>query len=540
MNSISNGRWFYLRLVGSVFFIYTIIQIYCINQLSVNYDEGSFATYGTTLLKFQREKDVVQYESKLPITALNMLPRAAEQLIHPKLTRAWPESQRDIVNGRYVSLLFSILLGLIIFSWSRNMYDQKTAFFVVLLYLLCPNFLAHGVFVSSDIFACFFMTSAFYCCWLYFKQQQFKYFLFLCVCTALAQISKFSMFHLFLLVPFLFAVLLFYQKKELNTGFGLKKIISYLALFLFINWAVICMAHLFYQVFVPINHYTFKSNGFKSLQQFCNNIFPRFLVPLPSAYVISMDAVMYFDHLGGGVQGSLNGAPYILGKYSVYGFWYYYFVAIFFKVPVSMLMLLLTSILLFFIKFSRSIFFQNDIFVIVPIFYFIIYMNFFYSTQVGIRHLLIIFPFLFIFSGKIILYIIMRQKQLALYTLLVYQAISVFSYFPHFLPYTNEFIINKKLAYRKIADTNICYGEGAKYLQQYLAKNPGAIYSPERPTAGKIILEVNEMLNLNMASIHKYDWAKSLQPVDHIHSQYLVFDISQQTADSLLTSINKP
>ena len=110
----------------------------------------------------------------------------------------------------------------------------------------------------------------------------------------------------------------------------------------------------------------------------------------------------------------------------------------------------------------------------------------------------------------------------------------MFSYFPHFLPYTNEFIINKKLAYTKIADTNICYGEGAKYLQQYLAKNPGTIYSPEKPTPGKIILEVNEMLNLNMATIHKFDWAKSLRPVDHIHSQYLVFDIDKQTADSLL------
>ena len=534
MNSISNGRWFYLRLVGFLFFIYTILQIYCINQLSVNYDEGSFATYGTTILKFQKEKDIVQYESKLPITALNMLPRAAEQLIHPKLTRTWPESQRDIVNGRYVSLLFAILLGLVIFSWSRNLYNEKTAFFVVLLYLLCPNFLAHGVFVSSDIFACFFMTSALYCCWLFFKHREFKYFLFLCVSTALAQISKFSMFHLFLLIPFLFAAVLIYQRKEVNNAFRLKKIISYLALFLFINWAVICMAHLFYQVFVPINHYTFKSGGFKSLQQFCNNIFPGLLVPLPSAYVMSMDAVMYFDHLGGGIQGSLNGAPYILGKYSANGFWYYYFVAIFFKVPVSTLVLWLASILLFSFKFSRNIFLRNDIFLVVPIFYFIIYMNFFYSTQVGIRHLLIIFPLLFIFSGKIISYLSTGQKQLVLYSLLVYQAISVFSYFPHFLPYTNEFIINKKLAYTKIADTNICYGEGAKYLQQYLAKNPGTIYSPEKPTPGKIILEVNEMLNLNMATIHKFDWAKSLRPVDHIHSQYLVFDIDKQTADSLL------
>jgi hypothetical protein len=60
--------------------------------------------------------------------------------------------------------------------------------------------------------------------------------------------------------------------------------------------------------------YTFLSAPFKSLQQFISGIFPGFPVPLPSSYVSSMDAVIYFDELGGGVKGSLNGAPYILGK----------------------------------------------------------------------------------------------------------------------------------------------------------------------------------------------------------------------------------
>ena len=56
---------------------------------------------------------------------------------------------------------------------------------------------------------------------------------------------------------------------------------------------------------------------------------------------------------------------------------------------------------------------------------------------------------------------------------------------------------------------------------------------PDKPVAGKVVLEVNEMLNLNIATVHKYDWARNLIPVDHIHSQYLVFNISTQMADSL-------
>jgi len=96
-----------------------------------------------------------------------------------------------------------------------------------------------------------------------------------------------------------------------------------------------------------------------------------------------------------------------------------------------------------------------------------------------------------------------------------------------------EFIFKKKLAYQKIADTNLCYGEGDKYLKKYLAIHTDAIFQPDKPVAGKIVMEVNEILNLNMRSLHKYDWVRSLNPVTHIHSEYLVFQITEQQADSL-------
>jgi hypothetical protein len=114
-----------------------------------------------------------------------------------------------------------------------------------------------------------------------------------------------------------------------------------------------------------------------------------------------------------------------------------------------------------------------------------------------------------------------------------WQFISVALFFPHFLPYTNEFIINKKYAYKKLADSNICYGEGKKYLNQFLETNKTAVYLPGRPQAGKVVMEINEMLDMNIATINKYNWAKNLKPSGHIHSQYLIFDISKAMADSL-------
>ncbi|HWI91375.1 MAG TPA: glycosyltransferase family 39 protein [Flavisolibacter sp.] len=524
----------YRKLVILALFVYAIVQIYCINQLSVNYDEGSFASYGLTLLKFQRNKDVLLYESKLPITALNMLPRAVEQFVHPQLKKTWPQSQSDIINGRYVSLLFAILLGFLVFKWAEKLNGERVALFVLLTYLLCPNFLAHGIFVSSDIFACFFMTLALYYLWRFLDEKKIAHFVLMTMATAMAEISKFSMVHLFLIIPLLVVVhFLFNRDRERGPHFNLKKAIIYILVFLLINWLIICTSHLFYQVFLPIKDYRFMSESFKHLQVFLSKISLSFPVPLPSSYIKSMDAVVYFDQLGGGVNGSLNGAPYILGKSNIHGFWYYYFVSIFFKTPITTLLLWTTALLMLFLKFSKKVFFKNEIFLILPAFYFLVYMNFFYGTQVGIRHILIIFPLLMIFSGGVISKLILTKKMVVLYAFLAFEAISVFSYFPHFLPYTNEFIVDKKLVYKKIASTNICYGEGKKFLQDYLIKNPDAAYMPETPISGKAVFEVNELLSLHIRTQHKYDWAKSLMPIDHIHSQYLIFDIDKQAADSL-------
>lgn len=522
------------KWVFPLLFLYAMMQIYCIQKLSVNYDEGLFAAYGCSLLKFQREKDVTLYDSKLPITAVNMIPRAVEQILNPGLSKPWPQAQSDIYYGRYVSLLVAILLGILIFYWATKIYSTQTAFVVLILYLLCPNFLAHGIFVSSDIFACFFMTAALYFLWLFFREPKLRHFLFLSTATGLAEISKFSMVHLFFLIPMLCVIGFYTRKNEKpKSYFSGQKLALYSTLFVFINWFIICAGHLFYEVFLPISNYHFKSVAFNQLQQLFLKMFPDFPVPLPSSYIDSMDIVIYSDQLGGGVKGSLNGAPYVLGKHNKNGFWYYYFVAMGFKVPIATLLLWFSSTFVFVKRFTRRSFFTTDIYFLLPILYFVIYLNLFYSTQVGIRHILTIFPLLFLFSGKLIDSLITHQKQFIIFSLLSYQAISVLSYFPHFLPFTNEFITEKRLAYKKIADTNICYGEGGKFLQAYFTKNPHAVYMPEKPLAGKIVLEVNEILNLHVSTIHKYDWARFLTPVDHIHSQYLIFDISKGSADSL-------
>ena len=524
-------RFHHTWIPGLLLFAYTCVQIYCIHQLSVNYDEGTFAAYGRTLLKGERDKDILLYDSKLPISALNMLPRAAEQVFHPGLKKT--SNTEDVIRGRYVSLLATILLAMLVYHWSSRLYGRGAALLSLLLFLLCPNFLAHGIFLSSDIFACLFMALSFYYLWQFRHTHRIRHFFLASLAVALAQVSKFSMIHLFVLVPVLLVAGWLADRKTTPSRPSPKRVLLLLLVFAFTNWFVISAAHLFYGMFIPLNDYHFSSTTFQHLQSALHGIGHWLPLPLPSSYIRSMDIVVYFDKLGGGVPGSLNGAPYILGRHQVQGFWYYYFVVLWYKLPVPVLLLLLTTVVLYIRKAGRPQFLQQEIYLILPALYYLVYMNFFYSTQVGVRHIIIILPLLFVFAGFFATQLTSPPARYIGYALVLYECISVGSWFPHFLPYTNELITDKKMAYTKLADTNICYGEGEKFLHAWLRQHPEAIYQPDSIMPGKIVMETTNILDLSTGTLGKYDWVAPLVPVDHIHSQYLVYDISAAQADSL-------
>ncbi len=174
--------------------IYILVQSYAIHRLTTTYDEESFLQYGITLLKGEANKDIKKFDSKLPVTTLNALPRAVEQLIHPGLKKSAP--LEDVISGRYISLLASLAIGILIYIWTFQWYGYGAGICSLLFYLLCPNFLAHGILVSSDIFACLFVTLTFY----YFSRWRAtgknNSFLLFSLCFSFGQLSKFSLVHM--------------------------------------------------------------------------------------------------------------------------------------------------------------------------------------------------------------------------------------------------------------------------------------------------------------------------------------------------------
>ncbi len=70
----------------------------------------------------------------MPITALNTLPRIIEQTIHPGLKKN-DNGASDIINGRYITLLLSIFIGVYILVWAKELYGEAAATFSLFLFV---------------------------------------------------------------------------------------------------------------------------------------------------------------------------------------------------------------------------------------------------------------------------------------------------------------------------------------------------------------------------------------------------------------------
>ena len=112
------------------------------------------------------------------------------------------------------------------------------------------------------------------------------------------------------------------------------------------------------------------------------------------------------------------------------------------------------------------------------------------------------------------------------YVLLVYSAATFYFYYPHLIPYTNEFMLNKKMAYRVMADSNLDYKQSEGRLQQWLDARKGT-YAPQTPAAGTFIISVNDLTGV--IETKNYKWLfDNFKPSSHLAFCYLIFEISEQ------------
>jgi hypothetical protein len=402
-----------------------------------------------------------------------------------------------------------------------------------------PNLLAHGQLVTADLPAALMTTMALYHFWHFLKLGGKQRAVFSAVTLGLSQLAKYSCVYLY---PIFLAIAAIYYPfrpaAETAKASRWDRVLwisrrwaIVVAFFSVVSVLMINLGFGFDGIGTRLSGYTLKDPFFKKLQ--ATPIVGNLPLPLPVPYVQGLDLVKFEERMGEAFGNIYMGGQVRVNHHdgTLHGFPGYYFYAAFFKVPIATQIIFLVALFGYFSRRGQPAarrLRREEIFLLVPILFYWVYFNFFFKAQIGIRHVLPVFALATIFCGR---FLAAPESKLRRYTaviLVIWTAASALSYYPHFISYFNEFVPDRKLAYRHLADSNLDWRGNDWYLTEYIRRHPGVIVDPRKPQAGRIIVPVNALVGVNR-NPEEYRWLREhFTPVDQIAYSYLVYDVPRE------------
>ena len=506
---------------------FVLTCFFSMRRLSLTSDEAKHYRYGQNILAGDSNRFD---DSKMPVSALNALPARLAEALPEGALRDWLQK---FLAARLATVFFSALTGLVIFSWAREMYGFVPGLAALALYLFDPNILAHSQLVTTDIYAAGTILFSAYALWRFARSHRLRDGL---LCAFLLGLSLLAKYSSVVLLPLFALTLLIHdwpqaamRGKRALTGLFVR-IAAWSLAALAICILVINAGFLFNRTFMPLGDYQFQSVFFQNLQK-NGSAFDKLPIPVPFPFLQGLDLVSMRDQTGFG-----HGRIYLLGQLSEgRGIPGYYFVAYLLKEPLAAQILLILALSAYVLQKKYKSFRQDELFLFIPAFFFVLYFNFFYNTQIGIRFYLVIFPLLFIFTGSLFKnWAAFRAWQkVFVFGLFAWLLVSSYSYAPFFLSYMNEIVPERKLAYKYLADSNLDWEQGKLYLDDYLASHPQADYAPKSIKPGLIVVSVNDLVGI-LGPLNQYAWLReNFEPEETIANEYLVYRISQQQIEQM-------
>ena len=511
-------------VVLGLLLLFTVLATSEAIQDSLTYDEPAHYRYGEQILNLDSSRFD---DSKMPFSVLNVLPVKLIQSFIPGLLEGYWQFERI---GRISTIGISILLGILIYKWSNELFGGFAGIFSLLFFTLEPNIIAHSHLITTDIFAAFAIALSVYCFWRFTNTPNLKWGLISSLCLGLAQLTKYTSVFLF---PLLFLIALVQYGPDVYANIrsgngraicrGLRLFFGYLILHIAISLIVINAGFLFNKSFLPLGDYQFQSDLFLNIQ----GKFSRFAglpVPFPQPYLEGLDLTRFRERTGAGY-----GAIYLLGDLrNSGGFLGYFFIASLYKVPIVTQLIVFVAILDYIIRRKKSGFLKKEWYLVAPVLFFAIYFNFFFRAQIGLRYYLVVFPFVLVFIGSLFREweSVFQPKTWLVFAGCTYLILSVFSFYPHHISYVNEIIWDRTKVYRCLADSNVDWGQSEAYLAEYLETHSNAIVEPVEPIEGLLIVSVNRLVGVR-GGPEQYRWLReNFEPIDHLAYSYLIYEIN--------------
>jgi len=401
------------------------------------------------------------------------------------------DADKIIFWSRIPMLLLLMLMGLIIFKWTKELYGKWAAVLATFLFALAPTFIAHGRYVTTDVGAAFGFFVSIYFFVKYIQKPNTKNLILAGVFFGVAQLIKFS---LFLLVPYFgLMVFLWVYAKAREQGNGFWKLLINRGFKLLIIFII------GYILVYPA--YLFHTTGYPAEKQISDTEFISSQFPLKPAHDVVVWMVekpilrpyaQYFLGLAMVFQRATGGnTTFFLGEVTNKGWKSYFPIAYAIKTPLALHFLTIIALLfvawqckkpLFKGLYSRTVqSFKNNF----PEWAMLFFLGVFWASSlvsnlnIGVRHILPTFPFVYILiSGqfkKIFDRIKGKKVLIPIYYLLIavllgWYGFSSMSVFPYYLTYFNELAGGAENGHKYITDSNLDWGQDVKRLKNWINK----------------------------------------------------------------------
>jgi 4-amino-4-deoxy-L-arabinose transferase-like glycosyltransferase len=441
--------------------------------------------------------------------------------------------------ARLTMPLFSVFGGVVVFMWSRRLYGHWGGLLSLSLWVFCPNVLAHGRLITTDMGSTAFGVAATYVFWTYLQNGRWRWAVAAGVMLGLAQLTKFSMLLLYAVFPFLWVVHLALvcapQEWLARCRRGVGQGIAIVA----ISFLTIDAGYLFEGVGIPLGRFEFGSRALTRrvspgmrrpdsrnklfdivwkfrINRFRNTWLAEIPCPLPEHYVLGFDEQKIEtegvpDHWAkpvaldkearrragpkatdiearadnvarilrsGEPDGKATGGypVYLNGELRRTGWWYYYAVALLYKIPEGTWLLIVLSMAAGVMTIrSRTAFFDEIALWTVPLVV-LFSISFLTDINLGLRYVLSILPYVFIITGKVAPWILSmsgnRKRVMGTITAgsLALTLAATVSIAPHYLAYFNWASGGPDREPARLIDSNLDWGQDLVGLQKWWQK----------------------------------------------------------------------
>ncbi len=357
---------------------------------------------------------------------------------------------------RLMMIPITLALGVLIFVFARKFFGETAGLFAVALYVLEPTVLAHGRIVHTDVPAAFAYLLFFLALHRYSEAPGKMRALLLGLVCALALLTKFSMLVLLPVLAIYFVVRLFINwrnRKQRTQILFHSAVIAEVVLFL------INAAYYFQRPVLEASDVRWVAMKSPALLGFVTTFVRLASYLVPTYYLFGVYNIEIHNHFGH--------ATSLLGQYSDVGWWYYFPIAFALKTTIPFLLLAIAGL-----GWSLWRFIKRDwrfLWLVVPVGVYLA-ISLTSHINIGIRHFLPVFPFLFIAGGALLARVLETRRTAGIAVLIVLFAWMGFEAartFPNYTPYMNQLASSHPHWYY-LSDSNVEWGDDVGELAAYL------------------------------------------------------------------------